>query len=106
MGQYYKVVNLDKRQVLHPHAFGDGMKLMEFVGGGNTIKALGILLAVGNGRGGGDIHSDNPLVGSWAGDRIAIVGDYADDGEASTVRNDGEDISAKMVELLRDADEF
>ena len=30
MGQYYKIVNLDKKQFLYPHKFGDGMKLREF----------------------------------------------------------------------------
>ena len=30
MGQYYLVVNLDKREFLHAHKLGDGLKLMEF----------------------------------------------------------------------------
>jgi hypothetical protein len=30
MGQYYLIVNLDKKQYLHPHRFGDGLKLLEF----------------------------------------------------------------------------
>jgi hypothetical protein len=78
MGQYYKVVNLDKKQYLEPHGFGNGAKLMEFASGGGTMMALGVLLADGNGCGGGDLDSSDPLVGSWAGDRIVIAGDYAD----------------------------
>jgi len=39
------------------------------------------LLADGNNRGGGDLHSDHPIIGSWAGDRIVIAGDYADKGK-------------------------
>lgn len=79
MGQYHYVVNLDKRQYLHPHCFGDGLKLMEFgCSRDGTMTALAVLLAEQNGRGGGDINSQDPLVGSWAGDRIAIVGDYAE----------------------------
>jgi hypothetical protein len=83
MGQYYKIVNLDKRQYLHPHKFGAGLKLMEFSGKGDSImQAVAILLSSGNGRGGGDIHSENHdpegLVGSWAGDRIVVAGDYMD----------------------------
>jgi len=79
MGQYYLVVNLDKREYLYPHKFGDGLKLLEFGASGcGTMIGLAVLLADGNGRGGGDLHSDNPVIGSWAGDRICIAGDYAD----------------------------
>jgi len=82
MGQYYMLVNLDKKQYIHPHAFGDGLKLLEFGSSGEgTMCALAILLASGNGRGGGDLYSENPIVGSWAGDRIVISGDYDDDGK-------------------------
>ncbi len=76
MGQYYKIVNLDKRQYLHPHKFGDGLKLLEFgAGGSGTMCGLAILLADGNGRGGGDLRSNASVIGSWAGDRIVIAGD-------------------------------
>lgn len=82
MGQYYVVANLDKRQYLNPHRFNDGAKLLEFgTNGDGTMCGLAILLADGNGRGGGDLHSDNPIIGSWAGDRIVIAGDYADPGK-------------------------
>lgn len=80
MGQYHFVVNLDKREYLHPHRFGDGLKLMEFANSaGGTMTALAILLGISSsegGRGGGDFRFDEPFVGSWAGDRIAIIGDY------------------------------
>lgn len=113
MGQYYLIVNLNKKEFLCPDILGDGIKLMEF---GNSVEgtllALTVLLADGNGRGGGDLTSGsyqkamgkwyedikkydqkkrktkprqpncetlmNKLVGSWAGDRIVIAGDYAD----------------------------
>lgn len=45
------------------------------------MLGLAVLLADGNGRGGGDLHSDNPIIGPWAGDRIVIAGDYADEGK-------------------------
>lgn len=81
MGQYYKVVNITKRQFITPHAFNDGAKLMEFgLSARGTMSGLAILLASGNGRGGGDLNSDSPVVGSWAGDQIVIAGDYGDDG--------------------------
>lgn len=81
MGQYYYIVNADKGEYLHPHKFGDGLKLMEF---GNSragvLLGLAVLLADGNNRGGGDLRSDDPVIGSWAGDRIVVAGDYADGG--------------------------
>lgn len=56
MGQYYFPVNIDKREYIHPHKFGDGLKLMEFGSSGSgTMLGLAILLASGNGRGGGDL---------------------------------------------------
>lgn len=112
MGQYYKIVNIKKKQYITPHTFGDGSKLMEFSMSANGVLAgLAILLADGNGRGGGDLHSENDIVGSWAGDNIVIAGDYADDGKfvKDTDRNlyhiasiEGEDISIKVLEALFD----
>jgi hypothetical protein len=85
MGQYYYVVNTTKKQFLHPHKFGDGLKLLEFGPSQcGTMCGLAILLANGNGRGGGDLHSNNPIIGSWAGDSIVIAGDYADEGDFVT----------------------
>lgn len=82
MGQYYMIVNVDKGQYLDPHKFGDGLKLMEF---GNsacgTLTGLTVLLADGNNRGGGDLRTDDLIVGSWAGDCIVVAGDYADGGK-------------------------
>jgi hypothetical protein len=95
MGQYHKVCNLDKKEFLHPHEFGDGLKLLEFGASGNgTMLGLAVLLSTSNGRGGGDLNvmGGNPrevkeqeeriakVAGRWAGDRIAVVGDYADKG--------------------------
>lgn len=79
MGQYYITVNLDKKQYLHPHKFNEGLKLMEFGCSANgTLTALAILLSSGNGRGGGDLRAESDLIGSWAGDRVVVTGDYAD----------------------------
>jgi hypothetical protein len=82
MGQYHYLINLDKEQVVHPHQIGNGLKLHEQIGWPySTATALVMLLAASSkdgGRGGGDFHAKHPLVGSWAGDRIAFVGDYAE----------------------------
>lgn len=81
MGQYYMIVNVDKKEYISPHDFDCGMKLMEFanpVYTGKIMSALAILLADGNGRGCGDLHSNNPIIGSWKFNRIVVAGDYAD----------------------------
>ena len=82
MGQCYRIVNIDKKEYLNPYVFGDGAKLLEFGSSGSgTMCALACLLANSNNRGGGDLRSENPLIGSWAGDRIVIAGDYAIKGD-------------------------
>jgi hypothetical protein len=129
VGQYHVAVNLDKKQVLVPTRLGDGLKLLEFADGGATLTALAILLAQDNGRGLGDLHVAMPetplehwekdeyglkrvrtphahLVGSWAGDRIAIAGDYGDnlpDRDENlyyVAQKEFEDVSAPMRELI------
>lgn len=86
VGQYYLLVNPDKKQFVHSHdvksSFRDfrGLKLMEM--GYDDIIPL--LIAHGNGKGGGDFQGNSPLVGSWAGDRVILTGDYANEGEFLT----------------------
>lgn len=113
-GQYHIIINLTKREYLHPHNFGDGLKLMEFgLSQCGTMSGLAILLSNSNGRGGGDLDSRNPIVGSWAGDNIVIVGDYADkyfiDGYEhdlfSYVLDNFKDISFEVIDALCD-DEY
>jgi hypothetical protein len=82
MGQYWKAVNLDKREFIHPHKLGCGLKLREQL---CTVPGIGSALiilcaAMPERRGGGDF-SENPVIGRWAGDRIALVGDYAEDSD-------------------------
>ncbi len=81
MGHYHYLVNLDKKQVVHPHEIGNGLKLCEQIGWEySTSTVLGMLIAAScskGPRGGGDFLSGHPLIGSWAGNRIAFVGDYA-----------------------------
>ena len=104
MGQYHLIANMDRKEYLTARAFGEGVKLMEFAPGSNGVMTgLAALLAEQNGRGMGDLHpwtdaeiygedravpetgSEDYLmdqvIGRWAGDRVAIIGDYwkADD---------------------------
>jgi len=106
MGQYYLIVNIDKGQYLHPHKFGDGLKLTEFGNSAEgTLTGLAILLADGNGRGGGDLRSDDPIVGSWAGDRIVIAGDYADPDKFIPAELEDE-LFAKALEAQMERDAY
>lgn len=79
MGQYHKLVNLDKREFVDPHKLGCGLKLWEQLASHpGTGSAMIILLAsASNGEGGGDLKNDE-ILGRWRGDRIAMVGDYDD----------------------------
>jgi hypothetical protein len=71
--------NLDRGQVLDPAQFGDSRDInlaAAFGGHGGVTTALAAVLAASNrggSRGGGDLRSRDPLVGSWAGDRVGVV---------------------------------
>jgi len=104
------VVNLDKKEFVDPHTLGCGLKLWEQLANHpSTGSALLILCAaMPEPRGGGDLdlaenwhgpertreHNLTPgpmpeayheiaarTIGRWAGDRIAVVGDYAEDSD-------------------------
>mgnify|MGYP001559211764 CR=1 FL=1 len=81
MGQYHFVVNLDKKEFIHPHKLGTGLKLWEQLANSpGTGAALIVLLAsASNGQGGGDLRTESDIIGSWRGCKIAMVGDYDDD---------------------------
>jgi len=112
MGQYWYPVNLDKKEFIHPHKLGNGLKLWEQLASHPGTGAALILLtaAMPEPRGGGDIRGAEGIVGRWAGDRIAFVGDYAepddlpDDDAAEVYRGieDGtfEDVSDMVCEVL------
>lgn len=64
MGQYHAIVNFDRRTGFDPHSVDSGIKLMEL---GHTPRSLAGLFVL--------------LTDEWAGDKIAIVGDYAEKGD-------------------------
>ena len=109
MGQYHKLYNLDKKEFVHAHQINNGLKLLEQVGHPeSTSTALFLLVANSNGRGGGDA-TPHPLIGSWAGDRILVQGDYAKEGDQAYQHPDELDefvnISPQVKELLAVAGE-
>jgi len=71
---------MTKREFIDPHKLGCGLKLWEQIANHpSTGTALLILCAaMPERRGGGDLE-ENEVIGRWAGDRIALVGDYAED---------------------------
>lgn len=115
MGQYWIPVNLTKREYVNPHKLGAGLKLWEQLashpGSGSALIVLCANMPIR--RGGGDLdldenwhgpertfpkHNSTPAtmpddyqdcakrtIGRWAGDRIAIVGDYAEDTDLPKV---------------------
>lgn len=87
MGQYYKIINVDKKEYIKPWDFGCGAKLLEW----------GYLVSR---------HSSNGFVSAfrkllstrWKGDRVYVVGDYAEPFDSDNV---GEyDVALKAVEQL------
>ena len=71
--------DLDRREVLDRAEFGDSRDLhvAAWRGGyGGVTTALTFVLAASNrggSRGGGDFRSCHPLLGAWAGDRLALL---------------------------------
>lgn len=62
MGQYYIIVNVDKKEMLVPWSFSEGAKLMEWSYNNKPI-VLAFL---------------NLIADRWKNDRVYVVGDYAD----------------------------
>ena len=75
MGQYFLIVNLDRREYLDPWKLGCGAKLLE-IAANPCLNVLAFLLRQSSETGGGDIRKAYRNAGRWAGDRLAIVGDY------------------------------
>jgi hypothetical protein len=69
MGQYFYVVNLTKKQYLHPHDFEEGLKLGEFP---DTLALLSYLLSDSYG------FVKHSLIGAWKGDSVQVAGDYSE----------------------------
>lgn len=102
MGQYFKAVNLDKKEFVCPWSIGGVAKLWEWC----TNKEAGVfpfLLRESNERGGGDITKDYATAGRWAGDRIVLIGDYDESKLWDTLETgECENISRQLVEDYND----
>ena len=79
MGQYFKIVNEDKQEVITSWGLGGPAKFWEWLY--NTQARVFVwLLRKSDGDGGGDIPTEErtryTTLGRWAGDRITLIGDY------------------------------
>jgi hypothetical protein len=86
MGQYHKLINVDKREYLDPESIGLGVKQWEHQShpqwkiAGSLADAMYILTMTSPARGGGDMPATE-ISGRWAGDRVMVVGDYTEDDD-------------------------
>lgn len=130
MGQYFKAVNLDKREVVCPWCLDGGAKLWEWAvnrqgavftlllrqstetGGGDyggprpqlieltgesAAKTLADIITKGIAREGPMTIPTSSVVGRWAGDLVALVGDYDESGLYQDAKN-YTNISKQLVE--------
>jgi len=95
MGQYFMVVNTDKKEYLMPHDFGSGLKFMEFtVDGCGVMHGLAHLLAQSS----DGVAIDAPeITGRWIGDNVLIVGDYDESKLFDIAQDCYENISNKVI---------
>ena len=104
MGQYFLIVNTTKKEYLHPHRFGEGLKFMEFtLDGTGIMHGLAHLLAQSSA---GVAIDDPEVTGRWVGDHVVIVGDYDDSGvfDEAYESDDYDDISQAGIQHIgRDA---
>ena len=100
MGQYFLIVNTTKKEYLHPHRFGEGLKFMEFtLDGAGIMHGLAHLLAQSS----EGVAIDNPeITGRWIGDHVVIVGDYDESGvfDEAYESNDYHDISQAVIQHI------
>jgi hypothetical protein len=88
MGQYHKLVNLDRKEQVQPYNLGLGAKQYEQTGeNGSLSDALYLLVMTSPARGGGDWENFPELSGRWAGDRVIVLGDYTEDEDLPGYQN-------------------
>lgn len=77
MGEYFMICNLDKKELISPAGFGHGSKPGDFAYNaprGVLTGLLELLLLGGSVR--ASAERIGHISGRWAGDLIAIIGDY------------------------------
>jgi len=94
MGQYFIIVNLDKKEYIDPAKIEEGAKFWELCAN-NIGRLLVYLLRKSSETGGGDVDDPTKLkyCGRWAGDRIVVVGDYDESNLYFTAEDEYKDIT-------------
>lgn len=95
MGQYFHLINFDKKEYINGWNLGGGVKLWEWCAN-NITRVIPFLLRKSNEGGGGDIEKDYKTAGRWAGDKIALVGDYDESKDYSRAIDEYTEISAQV----------
>jgi hypothetical protein len=104
VGQYFRAVNVSKKEYVNPWDIGGIAKLWEWC----ANRASGIfpyLLRKSNESGGGDVHYRIPnpkYAGRWAGDEVYLVGDYDESDLYEKAGNEFTNISQPLVEEYND----
>jgi len=85
MGQYHYLVNFDRKEIVHPHKLGLGLKQVEHTHCVASLSdVLYMLLSSSPNRGGCDLYYDPKLeksfktFGRWIGDKVVVFGDYTE----------------------------
>lgn len=98
MGQYFILVNLDKREWFSPYR-DRGAKFLSWFE--SSVNIIAWLLRQSNEGGGGDINAnDYPYAGRWASDKITLVGDYDDSKLYQTAIDTYTNISDAVLEEI------
>tara|TARA_R110002020_G_scaffold232807_2_gene444323 strand:+ start:172 stop:591 length:420 start_codon:yes stop_codon:yes gene_type:complete len=96
MGQYFIAINRDKREWLHPHRFGDGMKFFELtMSGGGLLAGLAYLLREPEGE-----LAVGAVVGSWVGDYVSLIGDYHSSHKYHDAMDSYRDVSFPVIKEM------
>jgi hypothetical protein len=106
MGQYFRAVNLTKREYVDPWDIGGGAKLWEWCA--NSYAGIfPYLLRQSSEGGGGDLDiaegSEASFAGRWAGDGVYLVGDY-DESQLFDYAN--KHFTNISFDLVRDYNQF
>lgn len=101
MGQYFRLINYDKKEYIDAWDFHQGAKLWEWCVN-DHCRLLPFLLRQSNEGGGGDIQKAFYWAGHWANNRIALVGDYDQSGDFQLAEFEFKDISKEVAEEFND----
>jgi len=94
MGQYFKIVNYDKREYVDPWEIGGTAKLFEWCA--NPQAGVFPFLLARSDDGERSFRDEYPTAGRWAGDRVALVGDYDRSGDYQAAEREFRNVSGQL----------